>query len=217
MRSRTHAAQAVQTGRPRLEVADIFRAHGEVYRRGHALSPDQRKVMRAIEACRTEALGGHINLVEVCDLCGHEEQSYNSCRNRHCPKCQSLAQKKWIEERKARILPTHYFHVVFTIPARLRAIAFWNPRLVYDLLFKSASATLLELSRDPRRLGAQPGVTAVLHTWTRSLLLHPHLHCIVTGGGLLTATSHGNSNNDDDRGLHLFPLGGPQLRLRRAL
>jgi len=182
-----HAAKAVRTGRPLLEVADIFRAYGEAYRRAHTLSAEQRKVMRAIEACRTAVLGGHL---DVCDQCGHEEPSYNSCRNRHCPKCQSLAQRDWIEGRKARILPVHYFHVVFTIPAKLRAIAFWNPRLVYDLLFRSASATLLELARDPRRLGAQPGITAVLHTWTRSLLLHPHLHCIVTGGGLTADGSH---------------------------
>jgi len=178
------AAEAAGTGRLPLEVADIFRAHGEAYRQGHALSAEQRKAMRDIEACRTEALGGHLDVYDVCDQCGYTEPSYNSCRNRHCPKCQSVAQHKWIEGRKARILPTHYFHVVFTIPAKLRAIAFWNAELVYALLFRTASETLLELSRDPHRLGAQPGITAVLHTWTRTLLLHPHLHCIVTGGGL---------------------------------
>jgi len=172
---------ALRPGRPRWEVADVFRAHGEAYRRSHALSGDQLKVMRAIEACRTELLGGHL---DVCPDCGFERPSYNSCRNRHCPKCQSLAQARWIEQRIERILPVHYFHVVFTLPAELRPLARQNRRRLFDLLFEAASQTLLELGQDPERLGARLGITAVLHTWTRELLFHPHLHCLVTGGGL---------------------------------
>ena len=164
-----------------MEVADIFRAHGEVYRQQHVLTPDQQKVMRAIEACRTEVLGGHL---DVCDRCGHSQPSYNSCRDRHCPKCQSLTQAKWIEERRERLLPVHYFHVVFTLPQALRPIARRNQRAVYKLLFAAATKTLLTLGEDPKRLGGQLGITCVLHTWTRELSFHPHLHCIVTGGGL---------------------------------
>ena len=157
--------------------------------------------MRAIEACRTEQLGGHVDL---CRACGHTAISYNSCRNRHCPKCQSLAQAKWIEERKARILPTNYFHVVFTLPRALRSLARRAPEAIYDLLFASASATLLELGRDPKRLGAQLGFTAVLHTWTRKLELHPHLHCIVTGGGLSADGTRWVEARGKDR--FLFPV-----------
>lgn len=164
-----------------MEVADIFRAHGEVYRREHVLTPDQLKVMRAIEVCRTEVLGGHL---DVCDRCSYSQPSYNSCRNRHCPKCQSLAQAQWIEERLERLLPTHYFHVVFTLPSSLRSLCRRNQRAMYKLLFEAATRTLLLLGDDPKRLGAQLGITAVLHTWTRELEFHPHLHCIVTGGGL---------------------------------
>jgi hypothetical protein len=166
-----------------LEVADIFRAHGQVYRQQHVmtLTPDQLKVMRAIESCRTPALGGHL---DVCDGCGYSRPSYNSCRDRHCPKCQSLAQARWIRERMEHILPVPYFHVVFTLPAELRPLARRNQRTVYKLLFEAATKTLLTLGHDPQRLGAQLGITAVLHTWTRELDFHPHLHCIVTGGGL---------------------------------
>ncbi len=137
--------------------------------------------MDAIESCRTSMLGGHI---EVCANCAHSEIAYNSCRNRHCPKCQCLAQARWLDGRMARILPVPYFHVVFTLPRELRPVARRNPRLIYGLLFKAASATLLELGRDPRRLGGTVGLTAVLHTWTRDLRFHPHLHCVVTGGAL---------------------------------
>lgn len=168
-------------GRPRLEVADIVRAHGEAYLHRHPVTADQRKVLSDIASCRTAALGGH---VDVCASCGLERPSYNSCRNRHCPKCQSLSQAKWIEERQARVLPTHYFHVVFTLPAELRALALCNRERVFDLLFQCAAQTLLTLGRDPKRLGAMIGVTAVLHTWSRDLSFHPHLHGIVTGGGL---------------------------------
>lgn len=166
-----------------MEVADIFREHGEVYRRTHALTAEQRRVMGDIERCRTAALGGHL---DYCDTpgCGYSHPAYNSCRNRHCPKCQALAQARWIEQRKARILPTSYFHVVFTLPSQLKVVALRNRRVVFDLLFAAAAQTLLALAKDPKRLGAQIGFTAVLHTWTRDLRFHPHLHCIVTAGGL---------------------------------
>ena len=181
------AAGRPSEGRPRLEVADIVRAHGEAYLRGHPVTADQRKVLSDIASCRTAALGGH---VDVCASCGLERPSYNSCRNRHCPKCQSLSQAKWIEERQARVLPTHYFHVVFTLPSELRALALCNREKVFDLLFQCAAQTLLTLGRDPKRLGAMIGVTAVLHTWSRDLGFHPHLHCIVTGGGLSLDGTH---------------------------
>lgn len=171
-------------GRPRLEVADVFRAHGEAYRQRQLLTRDQLNVMRDIETCRTAVLGGH---VDVCDACGHSVPAYNSCRNRHCPKCQALTAAKWVAERMDRILPTHYFHGVFTLPAQLRPLCRRNPVRLYDLLFVAASQTLLQLGRDPERLGAQLGFTAVLHTWTRALEYHPHVHVIVTGGGLATA------------------------------
>lgn len=171
----------VRGERPLHEVADIFRAHGAEYRKSHCLSDEQWQAMWAIEHCRTLTLGGH---VDVCSSCDHEEISYNSCRNRHCPKCQALAQARWLEARKSRVLPVPYFHVVFTLPAPLRPLARRNPRLVYDILFSSASRTLLELGRNSKWLGGQLAVTAVLHTWARDLSYHPHLHCVVSGGGL---------------------------------
>jgi hypothetical protein len=185
--------------RPKLEVADIFRAHGEAYRATHALTPDQVRVMRAIESCRTAALGGH---VDVCDHCAFERNAYNSCRNRHCPKCQNLAQANWLKRQMERILPTHYFHVVFTLPEELRGLALYNRQLLFDLLFTTASRTLLELGQDEDRLGALLGFTAVLHTWTRDLRFHPHLHCIVTGGGLHVGTGEWVSRHG---GRYLFP------------
>lgn len=169
-------------GEPRLTLGDIFRAHGEAYRKSHALSEVQRKAMRAIEACRTEVLGGR---VEVCDRCGYTQAVYHSCRNRHCPTCQSLSQARWVERRMERLLPTGYFHVVFTVPDELlNGIILRNREMFFDLLFAAASQTLLALGQDPKRLGGQLGVTCVLHTWTRDLRFHAHLHCIVTGGGL---------------------------------
>jgi hypothetical protein len=165
--------------RPRLEVADIFRAASGAYCDRYVPTPEQKKVIVAIERCRTAKLGGH---VDVCQNCGHERPSYNSCRNRHCPKCQALAQARWIARRQERVIPTKYFHVVFTLPEPLRALARTNPVVMYDLLFESATRTLLDFGRS--RLRAQIGVTAVLHTWTRDLRFHPHVHCIVTGGGL---------------------------------
>jgi hypothetical protein len=190
---------AERSGRPRFEVADVFRAHGEAYRQRHSLSGDQLKVMRAIEACRTEALGGHL---DVCPECDYSRPAYNSCRNRHCPKCQSLVGARWVEQRLARLLPTHYFHVVFTLPAELRPVAFQNQELIYGLLFAAASKTLLVLGGDPARLGGQLGFTAVLHTWTRELTFHPHLHCIVTGGGLTPGADRWVSARRE----YLFPV-----------
>jgi len=185
--------------RPALEIATIFRAHGARYRDTHALTREQRAVMRAIEICRTEALGGHL---DVCTHCGHEPPAYNSCRNRHCPKCQSLAQARWIEQRLTRTLETPYFHVVFTLPRELRALALVNRRTLFAMLFAAASQTLLALGRDPARLGATLGITAVLHTWTRELQFHPHLHCIVTGGGLALDAARWVPA----RGAYLFPV-----------
>lgn len=167
--------------RPPLEVADIFRQHGYDFRFTHTLSPEQRRVMHAIEQCRTAALGGH---VEQCDACGHQRIAYNSCRNRHCPKCQSLAKARWLQARLADLLPVEYFHVVFTLPEQLAAVALQNKRVVYNLLFAAASETLRTIAADPRHLGADIGFLAVLHTWDQTLRHHPHLHCVVPGGGL---------------------------------
>ncbi|HEX2714908.1 MAG TPA: IS91 family transposase, partial [Candidatus Acidoferrales bacterium] len=169
--------------RPKLEVADIFRRYGEAYRQdcGESLSTAQQRVMTAIEVCRTAALGGHL---ERCDSCAYERPSYDSCRNRHCPKCQSLARAAWIEKRKAQILPTHYFHVVFTLPEKIAAIAFQNKALVYGILFRAAAEALSTIAADPKHLGAEIGFFAVLHTWGQNLLFHPHLHCVVPGGGI---------------------------------
>jgi hypothetical protein len=164
-----------------LEVADIFRQHGPAYRESHRLPRNDWRVMRAIEVCRTAALGGHR---DQCDHCGHVEISYNSCRNRHCPKCQTLRKEKWIEARREDLLPIEYFHVVFTIPSELNHLVLLNQRVLYDLLFRSASETLTELAQDQKHLGAMVGVIGILHTWGQNLMDHPHLHCIVTGGGL---------------------------------
>jgi putative transposase/transposase-like zinc-binding protein len=168
--------------RPRFEIGDLVRAHRGALEDARPLNIDQRRALSAIALCRTAELGGHL---DVCTACGHQQPSYNSCRNRHCPKCQSLAQEKWVVNRLARILPVPHFHVVFTLPAALRSLAAYRPAAVYNLLFKTASATLLEVGRG-KKLGALLGITAVLHTWTRELKLHPHLHCIVTAGGLAT-------------------------------
>jgi Putative transposase/Transposase zinc-binding domain len=167
--------------RPPLEVADIFRQHGYDFRLTHPLSPEQRRVMRAIERCRTAALGGH---VEQCDTCGHQRISYNSCRNRHCPKCQSLAQARWLANRMDDLLPVEYFHVVFTLPEQLAALALQNKRVVYNILFSTVAETLRTIAADPEHLGAEIGFLAVLHTWGQTLRHHPHLHCVVPGGGL---------------------------------
>ncbi|MER8700361.1 IS91 family transposase [Mesorhizobium sp. M1273] len=169
--------------RASIEVADIFRAAGPVYRAAHAghLSLAQLKVMSAIEYCRTAALGGH---VEACEDCGQWRIAYNSCRNRHCPKCQGAAARTWLAEREADLLPVGYFHVVFTLPAEVADIAFHNKALVYELLFKAAAETMLTIATDPKHLGARIGITAVLHTWGSAMTHHPHVHMIVPGGGI---------------------------------
>jgi putative transposase/transposase-like zinc-binding protein len=172
-------------GRPTLEVADIFRDHGPAWReanRGH-VSLDQLKVMSAIERCRTAALGGHVARCEN-DACAHTAIAYNSCRNRHCPKCQGAAARQWLAAREAELLPVGYFHVVYTVPAPLANIAYQNKRAIYDLLMKAAAETTLTIAADPRHLGARIGITAVLHTWGSALTHHPHVHMIVPGGGL---------------------------------
>lgn len=169
--------------RAKLEVADIFRRYGETYREHHSasLSTAQRRVMSAIELCRTAALGSHL---EKCDECQHERTCYDSCRNRHCPKCQSLARARWIEDRQAELLDTEYFHVVFTLPQEIAAIAYQNKEVVYGILFRAASETLRTIAADPKHLGAEIGFFTVLHTWGQNLNFHPHLHCVVSGGGL---------------------------------
>src|SRR6516164_5896685 len=171
--------------RPALEVADILRDHGPAWRdtnSGH-ISLDQLKVMSAIECCRTAALGGYVARCENA-TCGHTQIAYNSCRNRHCPKCQGAASRRWLADREAELLPVPYFHVVYTLPSELRDIAHQNKRAVYNLLIKAAAETTLAIARDPKRLGARIGVTAVLHTWGSALTHHPHVHMIVPGGGI---------------------------------
>jgi hypothetical protein len=163
------------------ELADVFRAHGPAYRHSHKMPLRHLRAMRAIEICRTAVLGGH---VDECTHCGALKISYNSCRNRHCPKCQCLDKERWLEARKEDLLPTRYFHVVFTLPESLRPLALRNQDVIYSILFKAASQTLKEVTQNPKHLGAEVGFIAVLHTWTQTLLDHPHLHCIVTGGGL---------------------------------
>ena len=169
--------------RPPLEVADIFHRHGAAWRAAHAghLSLGQLKVMAAIETCRTAALGGH---VEACEDCGHTRIAYNSCRNRHCPKCQGAAAKAWLAAREADLLPVGYFHVVFTLPAEIADIAWHNKAVIYDLLFRAASEAMITIAADPKHLGARIGITAVLHTWGSAMTHHPHVHMIVPGGGI---------------------------------
>ena len=169
--------------RPSLEVADIFRGHGPAWRRANAghVSLGQLKVMSAIESCRTAALGGH---VARCEKCAHSQISYNSCRDRHCPKCQGAAAKDWLAAREADLLPVPYYHVVFTLPGPIADIAYQNKTVIYDLLFKASAETLITIAADPRHLGARVGITSVLHTWGSAMTHHPHVHMIVPGGGI---------------------------------
>jgi len=169
--------------RPRFEVADVFRRYGVDYRlhNGASMSNAQHRVMTAIEVCRTAFLGGHL---EQCDQCGHQRNAYNSCANRHCPKCQSLARAQWLEDRQSELLNTQYFHVVFTLPQQIATIAYQNKRELYGILFRAAAETLRTIATDPEHLGAEIGFFAVLHTWGQNLLHHPHLHSVVPGGGL---------------------------------
>jgi predicted RNA-binding Zn-ribbon protein involved in translation (DUF1610 family) len=197
------AASPCNTSRERqsdLTVGDIFRTFGPTYCEAHALTPAQWKVMRAIQQCRTAALGGHLH---VCTSCRYETPMYNGCRDRHCPTCGSLKQAKWIAQRQQRVLPVHYFHNVCTLPAHLRPITFANPKAIFALLLRSAADTLLELGRDPKRMGVQLGITAVLHTWTRDMKFHPHVHLIVTGGGLAVEGSSRWIHTSPD---FLFPV-----------
>jgi hypothetical protein len=169
--------------RPKREVADIFRRYGNAYRQQHgaSLSSAQRRVMTAIEVCRTAALGGHL---ERCDCCNHERPCYDSCRDRHCPKCQSLARAAWVENRTSEVLQTHYFHVVFTIPEEIASLTYQNKDRLYGILFRATAETLSTIAADPQHLGAEIGFFAVLHSWGQNLLFHPHLHCVVPGGGI---------------------------------
>jgi hypothetical protein len=171
--------------RPALEVADIFRDFGPAWRQTNAghVSLGQLKVMSAIERCRTAALGGHVSRCEN-ENCGYTRISYNSCRNRHCNKCQAAAAKQWLAERQAELLPVPYFHVVFTMPAAIADLAYQNKAVIYDLLFKASSETVLAIAADPKHLGARIGITAVLHTWGSTMMHHPHVHMIVPGGGI---------------------------------
>jgi len=169
--------------RPVVEVAEVIREYGEAFlaARGRRLTDEQRRALRDLAACRTAALGGHL---QRCDDCGHERPAYNSCRNRHCPKCQAATRAQWLDRETTYLLPVEYHHVVFTLPPEVAELALARPALVYDLLFQAASATLREVAANPKRLGAQIGVLMVLHTWGQNLHHHPHVHCVVTGGGL---------------------------------
>src|SRR5438128_5325939 len=173
-------APAPRAGRG-LELAEIVRTHGTAPRQPHTLSRAQRRAMHAIETCRPAALGGHR---DTCDTCGAVQISYNSCRNRHCPKCQTLAKERWLDARRAELLPVEYFHLVFTLPHTLNPLAQGNPRVVYSLLFQAVTVALTTFGRDPRHLGGDVGGIAILHTWGQNLSQHLHLHCVVTGGAL---------------------------------
>jgi len=184
--------------RPSFEVADVFHRHGETYRAAHGahMGRVERRIMGAIEACRTAALGGH---VEACDNCAHARVAYNSCRNRHCPKCQGLTRAEWLADQQADLLWVPYFHIVFTLPAEAAAIAFQNKAVVYAMLFRAAAETLRSIAADPRHLGAEIGFIAILHTWGQTLTHHPHLHCVVPGGGLAPVHCDEDARSDDAR------------------
>ena len=195
----TPAAAPVPTAPRRLELVDIVRAHGAAYQGTHWLVKVQRAALRAITACRTAVLGGH---QETCDRCGAERIRYHSCGNRHCPKCQTLAKERWLAARRAELLPIPYFHVVFTLPHALNALAQGNPRVLYTVLFRATADTLLTFGRDPRHLGGTIGITAILHTWSQTLSDHLHLHCLVTGGALAADGSRWIAS----RASFLFPV-----------
>ena len=186
-----------------MEVADIFRDHGAAWRRSNAghVSLGQLKVMSAIEGCRTAALGGHVARCEN-EACGYTVIAYNSCRNRHCPKCQGSQAREWLEARKAELLEVPYFHVVFTLPPKIGAIAYQNKAVIYDLLFKASADTLLTIAADPKRLGVKIGFTSVLHTWGSAMTHHPHVHMIVPGGGISADASRWISASED----YLLPV-----------
>ena len=179
--------------RPTLELADIVRQHGEAYRQAHDLPLEHLRPLRAIELCRTATLGGH---VEQCGHCPYKQVSYNSCRNRHCPKCQSLDRARWLAQRQAELLPVQYFHVVFTLPKQLADLALQNKKVIYSILFHATAETLQTIARDPKHLGAEIGFFAILHTWGQTLMHHPHLHCVVPGGGITADGQWVNSKPD---------------------
>ena len=179
--------------RPTLELADIVRQHGEAYRQAHDLPMEHLRPLRAIELCRTAALGGH---VEQCGHCPYTHVSYNSCRNRHCPKCQSLDRARWLAQRQAELLPVPYFHVVFTLPQQVADLALQNKKIIYGILFRATAETLQTIARDPQHLGAEIGFFAILHTWGQTLMHHPHLHCVVPGGGISADGQWVNSGPD---------------------
>jgi len=195
----TPSEAPVPTAPRRLELADIVRSHGAAYQRIHRLVQVQRVALRAIATCRTAVLGGH---QETCDRCGATRLAYHSCRNRHCPKCQTLAKERWLAARRAELLPIPYFHLVFTLPHALNAMMQGNPRVLYRVLFRAVADTLLTFGRDPRHLGGTIGITAILHTWGQNLSQHVHLHCLVTGGALATDGSHWIAS----RASFLFPV-----------
>ena len=174
---------ATKSERPALEVAEVIREHGQAFldKHGGWLSSTQKQALRDLARCRTAALGGHL---ERCLDCGHQRIAYNSCRNRHCPKCQALARARWLQRQAEFLLPVAYYHVVFTLPQQVAELAGANPRRLYEALFQAASATLREVAANPKRLGAQIGVLMVLHTWGQNLHHHPHVHCVCSGGGL---------------------------------
>lgn len=180
------------------ELADVFRQHGEAYSKANTLAPEQYKVFHAIQHCRTSVLGGHI---DECDQCGTRQNSYNSCRNRHCPKCESFKAAQWLEDRQAELLPVSYFHVVFTLPHELNTMVLYNKRILYNLLFQSAWETLKTLGKNPDRLNGEMGMLSVLHTWGQNLSLHNHVHCIVPGGALTTDNQWSPTNKK-----FLFPV-----------
>lgn len=186
--------------RPKLEVADIFQAYGDYYRKTHRLTPKQHSVMRDIEMCRTGELGYH---VDICNNCGHEEHAYNSCRDRHCPKCQDISRRQWVQSRMADLLPVPYYHVVFTLPHKLHPIGQYNHKEIYDILFNAAAATLLQFGHDPKHLGAEIGFFGILHTWGGKMWQHFHLHFVVPGGGL---TEDGRWVEPKYKGKFLFPV-----------
>ncbi len=187
-------------GRPKHEVAEVLAKYGRDFLQAHPQPAHHLRTLEALKKCRTAALGGHI---DACDSCGHQRISYNSCRNRHCPKCQGLNQQRWVDAREADLLPVPYYHLVFTLPDKLNGLCLANPRQLYHLLFRSAWETLQIFAADPKYLGAQTGMVAVLHTWGQNLSLHPHLHCIVPGGGL---TPQGNWRHGKGKGKFLFPV-----------
>ncbi len=198
-----------------LEVADVFR-EGEptfIAEYGRTLSREQRQVLRAVIRCRTAELGGH---VQQCDDCGHQRIQYNSCRNRHCPKCQATARAVWLEKRESELLPVPYFHVVFTLPHELGPLALQNKRVVYGILFRAAAQTLQEIGRDPKHLGANVGCLMVLHTWGQNLMHHPHVHAIVTGGGLSADGSHWIHGKQSQRRKPFFAPGKVLSRVFRG-